>query len=266
MKFQTDFVAIASMSANDAAKLVEFYDLYEFTGGVALCDKLFYDVFRIQDASFNLPPRNFDLCVDAAILAHRLNLLKSKDEALDFLENRLCIQGDCPYGVRIFRVEHIKKLQHMLIEGLFPFAIPPDTSEEEIKSVCFPKYFVNYHALENCGHFVTELTLKGAVRTANGVYTLCRGPRQPEFRGLPTPSINNRVIHFPIEKAKDGDWAIVRREARQNEAANELEGESVWKCPYSSNSPIPPQTPWIAVGPEKSLFKPTITYTETGWD
>lgn len=74
------------MTALEAMTVIEFYHVYKFTEGIALCDDVLADYFcKNAELDFFTPPEDLDLLVDAAAMAHRLDLPKSKIQAILYL-------------------------------------------------------------------------------------------------------------------------------------------------------------------------------------
>ena len=132
LKFQLDPIAVHSMTYFDAIKLVAFYHVYEFTGGLKLCDHVLSQVVK---GWTNFPD---DAVVNALLMADQYQLTKTEAAAIESLKILLKNRP------REFTVEQMKKLHPMFQKGLFLSAIPRGMTKEEVDSPLFPKLFVSH--------------------------------------------------------------------------------------------------------------------------
>ena len=266
LHFQDDPFAIRSMTPEDAVKLVEFYDRFDFSGGIKLCDQVLSDYLRQQKAYDNMtPPDNLDLLVEAIAMADKLDLSKCKSDGVDYLNSRFNGTGgsnrirnrDQHYGPTMFTIEHVKKLHPIFKKKLVDY-FPSDMTQEELDSPLFPRYFVEYasHGYSTC-NAGTKLWLGKTKCSADGEFSKEDEDFDAKDRALLLK--NGRLVNLTIAKSRlcDNDWAILGWESEEWPDAIVL-----WKCPHSRSLHVPPRKPWIRVHKQARCFgaKPEIAY------
>jgi len=249
LKFQTDHIAIRAMKPPDAMAVVQFYHKYDFRGGVELCDQVLAEFFN-EAATRKSPPSGLGSLVDAVVLVDELELKKAQKSSIRLIKRGLESHEISKFGLHVtmFSVEHIKRLHPLFIKGLFSVSLPPDTTQEELESPLFPKYFVNYH----CRLYETPIPSKVEVSAAGkkryeymAIYE--RYFDEYKFQSL---SHNDGYCTYAIRKGtpdgqgaeQDQDWIITRG------PPNGEPGRVIWRSPYSQNLAVPPVEPWIYCG------------------
>ena len=257
--YMSDPSAARSATPEDIIKVVEFYDKYEFSSGLKLCDDILHDFFtREMKLDDKHPPENLDLLVDCIVLAEQLSLDQSKTSGLDYLESRFG-NDFRRFGATMFSVEHVRKMHPMFKKGLFPDIIQDicaDLTKEELDSPCFPRYFVGENAYQKDAARLREVLLCGAGCNANGTFVSDRTIWQ--FNSDRMKHWDGQSFNFCIRK--DIDWYIVA--VPTNDGENEAATKVLWKSPHSSNALIPPRRPWIPVDPfaKAKEEQPTLAY------
>jgi hypothetical protein len=103
----------------EAVQFAEFYDQYEFTSGIALCDSLLLKYLSSDlEAGIHAMPSNLDLLVNAAAVAFQCNLPRAKVAAVNCMKARMHHDATSPFGPWIFRAHHIKTLLPVFQGGL----------------------------------------------------------------------------------------------------------------------------------------------------
>ena len=123
LKFEQDTTAARNMTAEDAVKVLEFYDKFEFTGGLHLCNVVLNEYFQQQlDLGFKKPPDNLNLLIEAIMLAEQCNLPEALKNGVLYMHKKMCSgQTEYPFGGTMFTKEHIKKLQPLFVKGVIPY-------------------------------------------------------------------------------------------------------------------------------------------------
>lgn len=250
--FLDDPSAVLSMTAQNAMKIVEFYDKYEFVAGLELCDLVLKKYVDKENARAR--PEDLDFLVDVIVAADKFQLKETKDSGHSYLFTRFLVSQPNHYGAEMFSVEHIRRLQPLLMSG--EFILPITVSKEEIASTLFPKYFC-----EKVSHAFTRKVLKavvvcGSSTSANGKYVRKDGRR---FEGEARPtSWDGRLAQCYLDRTSlaDGDWGVV---CKYLPGRNEI---LLYKCPNSQNLECPPAGPWITVDQSHVAGdkEPTIKY------
>ncbi|CAB9520486.1 expressed unknown protein [Seminavis robusta] len=245
LKYQQDLGAVRFMEAKDAAKLIKFYDKYEFTGGIKLCDDVLSDYFQnnIQNLDLQKPPEDLDLLVRAAALAYRFDLTNSKDAGIQYLKTRMHFTIS-PFGLSMFSEDHIKRLQPMFVEGVFRqvHCALDALSAKEVAPLSFPKYFISLASDVTCGQTCRFVELSGTGTYADGTYSLTfdgnfKRQRKDDWDGEPCDFFIERGI------ITGENWGIVAW--NRDEPA-----KVIWKCPHTATLELPPEGPWFPVSEE----------------
>ncbi|CAB9504278.1 expressed unknown protein [Seminavis robusta] len=246
LNFLQEPCAARSMTAKDASELIEFYDKYDFEGGLKLCDEVIAAYLEHQNAlGLMTPPDDLGILVDAAALAYQINLPKAKDVAISYLRTRMR-DAEKTYGRMMFGSEHIKKLQPMFVDRIFREYFLEDLTKEEVSSPLFPKYFLTCTELN---HYETQpfeiLHLSGTKHAAfNGAYQRDEFSQYP-YTKVETVYWNGQLKFVNVDKVADCTWAILAGNVEGDLQSQEV----LWKCPYSNRFRAPPIGPWIAVDP-----------------
>jgi len=257
--YVTDPLKARSVTVEDALKVVEFYDKFEFPSGLQLCDSLVDEYIRSECDK----PKNLNLFVDCLVLAERLDLEMSKHTAVEVLHIWI---GHV--DASMFSVEHIKKLHPMLKSEAFSAAIAdefPGLTKEELDSPLFPKYFTTDRAHDHTASMLSTLKL-----TVHGDMV--------SMKNMPFSRLENSLVFACSERVQlgsllysirigrieqaDDDWVIFAvRVNKDDEEIEDTEPLILWKSPNTQNLLIPPLGPWEIVH-EKMVdgSKPSIIF------
>lgn len=259
IKFQEDALAIRAMTPEDVMLVADFYDKYEFTGGLDLCDAVLLDYFT-RNKNKNPEkeaPENLDLLVDAIALADKLMLKKSRIVGNGFLEARLN-SVSVPYGRIMFTEDHFKTILPMLKNKTVNFGFIRGNPPEEMDSLLFPKYIVmalsDYRASKILAFMISKIIVSGTNSEIDGEFTIdITGECYESGRRC---RWNGEEVTLDIDRNDDWDWAIIGelKILRANDDGDSDEEEYdlfqvvLWKCPYSRNLKWPPNEPsWVPV-------------------
>jgi BTB/POZ domain len=142
-----DPAATRSMDAHNALEFVEFYDKYEFEGGLRICDQLLTEFLRhnltYEDWGDDVAEETFDMMVDITSAANNFNLPHATKAGREFFAE---VMADCTDNWR-FNVDQVKRLQPFMIrheaQNLQYFF---QLSQEEMESTLFPKFFIQWQS------------------------------------------------------------------------------------------------------------------------
>ncbi|CAB9519681.1 expressed unknown protein [Seminavis robusta] len=258
IKFQEDLSAIRSMTIEDAVELVEFYDMYDFKGGIQLCDDIIAEYLQeeIDDEEASetpIAPDDLDVLVDAAALAYQHNLAKSKKKAVDYLTMKMD-EEESVHGQMMFQYSHIQKLHPMFKDGLF--SMTDHMTDEEVASPLFPRYFTAIVS-DNHGRCICDtVVLSETDSIADGEYKRCGVQYKKSGLGV----WNGQRRSFLIDR-DEVSWEILAVDP-----ADEEDYIVLWRCVYSGNLEVPPQGPWEAVDTsiEDFFWPPKVSYKGGG--
>ncbi|CAB9523851.1 expressed unknown protein [Seminavis robusta] len=242
-----------SITAQEALKLVEFYDKYEFRKGLLLCDEILAEYLEQESAKL---PFDLDVIVEAAAQAHAYNLTKTNAKGIQFLQQRFArdrsIRSPDHLGSGIFSEQHIRMLQPMFLEGILE--APEGTTREEMESPLFPKYFVKCKAAEFASRQIRTVKLMGSDCGADGLYYLDDGSYVTESTGVWLYDNEEHAVNFWI--TKNVTWQIFCAKEATNDGMLCL-----WMCPHSQNLDFPPKGPWLPVDEfSESQGRPRLVY------
>ena len=276
IKILTDPIKCASMTCEDAFKVAEFYDKFEFTGGIELCD-LVMDRFLQKDmgcykSGEEIIP-DLDQMVDIIELAERFNLSKCIKSGVIFLKLMFHRSPGCRRGPVMLTVEHVKRLQSFFKARMTESVIMcAEVTESELDSSLFPKYFVEFFANEFSANNNKKkaIHLNGTKTGADGEFLEC--PNDWRFDADDIGQWNEQPKNFFVKKSDlcDRDWAIVCRDLGVDDDdinddfhdAYENSFNVLWKSPFSRNLKVPPKGPWIPVDPLAKGETPIIISCE----
>jgi hypothetical protein len=270
IRFLRDPVASRSMTPRDVLQVIEFYNRYEFEGGLQLCNQVLLDYFTQQDDG---PPRDLDLLVDAVAVAERFALEGSRLQGVACLNSILQLPCHSRFGPMVFRASHIAKLQPLFSTGRFDsilhrMQLTPDSPE--VSSPLFPRFFVDWTCKSNLEHcfantYTVFLCLSGTTTrphryTCEFTVSVTTTTTDPRVRYEATGLLEGLgEIDFHIEKSteKNGDWIIRGDYAPPAPYSFGI----LWHSPCSHNLLLPPKDPWIPVHDDvKNITPPTIAY------
>lgn len=175
---------------------------------------------------------DLDLSIEATVVAERRNLKESKALSLCRMERFLDTYP------AMFNPDQIKKMHHLFKEGHFYNAVPGETSQEEIESACFPKYFVSFYSNDYKNVALAQkVKITGTKTKADGTYDVLDDDL--EFFGK-QKTFEGRHGRFWIRN-HDG-WCILF-----SPPGDEESGSMLWKSPNSRHLDIPPMRPWLPV-------------------
>lgn len=229
LKFLQDPLAALSISPEDVIKVVEFYDKYEFTAGIKLCDRVLFDYVKTKyiETDNKTAPINLDLLVTAATLANKCNLPKASQAAINYLTIKLNGDYNAPYNATMFTVELVEKLHEMFKNGLLDNVLPPGLTREELESPLFPKYFVAYRSREYTSHTIKTIVVEGLGVQWDGEYRLREGHI---YLSKTDPS------HLLAKSPLCGNnWALISKRRGS-------EHDLYMVCPHTSTLEVPPTT------------------------
>jgi len=245
-EFETAFgyienpIKVLTMTAQDALKVAAFYDQYEFTGGLAICDEIL-KAYLIKQPILNERKKTKgyidnepdpDLLVDVIAAAYKYNFTQSLEKGIAYLAESF---GALP-SLTMYTESHLRELHPLFKSGKLkpPFQL----TSEEIGSALFPKYFSVWIAQRSapCSSEPSRISVEGVAtpRYVNDCYTRVT---DNEYK------IGLYGYQYLIEKnpVYGRDWIITAGtdppETRQ----------ILFRSPSSCNSVYPPKWPWIPV-------------------
>jgi len=248
IRLQNDHNAIRSATAEEAIKVVEFYDKYEFTAGLEFCDRVIVEHFKNLEHQGGEGAgwlfSDLDLSIESTVVAERHNLKESKTQSLSHMYS--CLFGE----PSIFTVDQVKKLHHLFKEGNFPDVVPDQTSKEELESACFPKYFVSYHSNRGRHHSILVRAVRISLTETDADGTYYRDDdldsEDSTAAFLEKPGGRNMFQgqrgKFWVGRSDDSNWSICF-------AVHGDDGivEQLWVSPNSGHLDIPPTSLWLPV-------------------
>lgn len=257
LQFVEDPLSIRLMKPSDALELVPFYDQYEFSGGLVLCDEIMSDLFGQQPPmSSRKPPQDLDLLVQASALVHQYNLNKSRPSCISYLNSRFHSDGYLPFGATMFSEAHMRLLQPLFQEGLL--RLPPGFDTEDLASSMFPKYFVKCMACDFATKRTQNLMLQGT-GTHDGKFRKegdsFIAPFRQELVELRGGVVIDAYLKIHRSDLCSGDWAITCKRVEGDPTPRVM-----WQSPYSKNLTLPPPEPWVPVDALRVDQKVKIKY------
>lgn len=253
IKYVQDPLSIMSITPSNAINVAKFYDEYEFTSGISLCDHVLFDYLKkeyyaaVSDASAG--PVDLDLLVTSIVTADECNLASARDMGIKYLLLKLgttTSQSCC--GSTMFSLEHIQKLHGLFKKGHLETVVPPGTSKEELECVLFPKYFVNYRSREFTCQSIEAVTVEGTENVFKGKYHLQPG----HFYSKTTDERCCLITKSPLT----GDnWAIILKRTADDGTDEHIVH---YVCYHSSNLAAPPAGNVVWSCPSIDLPKPPV--------
>jgi hypothetical protein len=245
MKYLEDPLAIRKMKAQDALQVVQFYDQYEFTVGLKLCDQILKEA---MDAHRTLVLNNdgvLDELVNICIATESLNLEQTKRACQSFLDLVLGFPDLPP----ILSVENCKKLHPIMMKDYSDILrISLGVTKEELESPLFPRVFVEYQSKCDLERRDLIFTVSGTDSLMDGIYHWNRIEQRWNLNeGLPF-TLGNQRLRLYIEKSKlcGGDYALVANVLDIDENDDYDDDEPLvrcrrvlWKRPYSRTHTFP---------------------------
>ncbi len=258
IKYIDDPLAARKMEARDVLEVAVFYDKYEFTDGLQLCEEVLTEYFNSLADTEKKFTLDLDLVVDLAVVSPEANLDKASKIVIDYLWSSMQNKTCCLYGRTMFSEEHVKKLLPVLKYSRDSLGYDAsqfmgnsyDDTEINLDDQTFPKDFVVGCQREE-QHYLLDLCLKhihgaGSGCKADGLYSFDLGAREAldDFQGR-QDTWNGQTVTFGIKFINDLEdfcgWAIVRNP----EDGMDVVGKICWVALHSRNSVIPPLTGWV---------------------
>lgn len=247
------------MTAEDALKVVRFYDKYEFSGGLLLCDDILEEFLaKNYQGKLDQSPRDedtFDHLVMASAAANDCNLKGATEKSIQFVRDVLSQRDN-----RKFRVDHVRQLHaHLIRHEATRLAAYMDVTKEEIESPLFPKFFVTWHSNTHAKESIRVIEVKSesscflpSTSYVNGTYVpyeltapyrdwrLQLGYfRVTHFRRRNGQSFNVTLRLKKMESGR-GNWVLLAKFPDEDDLV-------LWECLYSSGQSFPPKQPWVSV-------------------
>jgi hypothetical protein len=250
LKYVQDPVAANCFGAAEAIQFAEFYDLYEFKGGVALCDLvLMRYLAKNGEAEIDQMPEDLDLLVEAAAVGFHLNLHHTKNAAITYLKSRMDFEAITLFGPSMFTVDHIRKLQPILQEqGLFDsISWPVSLTTNDVASPLFPTLFTTLASSVNAGQVCESISVSGTQSQSDMVCLDGNYLRKGRHRYVMRPSYRTStwVIKIVVIDKRYGNWGITVTRSSVRGSQNEV--VQVYEAPHSRNLEVPPEGPWRAL-------------------
>jgi hypothetical protein len=129
MKFQQDMLSVHCMTFDDAVEVLSFYHLYEFRGGLSLCDGI---------VSGHIASTKFDdlaHLADIMEMAHKHDLDASVKSGCEYLQKEFI---GCPLRVSMLAIDQISSFVPCLKDC--HWSLPEGLDSEDLDSLLFPKY------------------------------------------------------------------------------------------------------------------------------
>lgn len=134
-----DYRAAREATVEDVVQVVEFYNMYEFVGGLSFADDKLSHFLPILQAEFLKSGRlsQLVLLVDLIALTSRLGLVASEKAGV------ACINISFRKQTALVTEEVLQVLQPFLCKHYDSVKMPPGVavSREEVATILFPKYF-----------------------------------------------------------------------------------------------------------------------------
>lgn len=219
------------MTHEDALRLAVPYDKYDFHGGRACCDLVLKERFQnvTKDIETLWQPDILEYLIEIFVIADAARLVKTEEATTDYFRRILVQKG--PNGCVVLTEDMMKKLQPLIVQK--KICICDDWTPEMIESPLFAKAFVDRAARQ----FETQ-QLKDSMRRVE-----LSGTGDKSWDGKYAVRFTRGGTLYFVRSGvyitnAFGDWTVRRGNTAGSRSV-------VWKCPYSSNKALPPQSGWI---------------------
>lgn len=248
MNFLTNPSASRHMKVQDAIELVRLYDKYDFRSGVDLCDDVLADLIDDVDESPDASD-NTDEKIEVIALGIELGLSYTLERGKCWF--RTCI-GDIPALKMQFTVEHIQKLQPMIVGDSDISNDLQDMlgQEVDVENSMFPAFFVSQFQLIAARNTVSKLVnvIEVSECEAAGTFdntgdgtidsSLTYNHRDRKYGRV------GEIDGYEIAKQEGKSWKIYKRVVEPGQGIYTLRTEALYECKGSRYATLPPRNGW----------------------